>query len=54
MTRMYLFPWQFTIVQTPASVYILFEYFHIWRVVTMNRPHPKDLDSRVGRFRRQV
>lgn len=55
MTRMYSFPWQFTIVQTPASVYILFEYFRIWRVATMNRPHPKDLDptwlgDSVGRY----
>jgi hypothetical protein len=45
LTRMYSFPWQFTIVQTPANVYILFEYFHTWRVVAMNQPHPKDLDS---------
>ena len=55
MTRMYGFPWQYTIVQTPANVYILFEYFRIWRVVTMNQPHPKDLDSTwfgdsVGRY----
>ena len=45
MPRMFSFPWQFTIVQTPANVYILFEYFHIWRLVTMNQPHPKDVDS---------
>jgi hypothetical protein len=55
LTRMYSFPWQFTVVQTPSSVYILFEYFHIWRVVTMNRPHPQNLDSTwfgdsVGRY----
>jgi len=55
LTRMYSFPWQFTIVQTPPSVYILFEYFHIWRAVTMDKPHPKDLDSTwmgdsVGRY----
>jgi hypothetical protein len=43
--RMYSYPWQFTIVQTPAQVYILFEYLHIWRMVTMNQPHPKDVDS---------
>jgi hypothetical protein len=42
---MYSYPWQFTIVQTPAQVYILFEYLHIWRMVTMNQPHPKDVDS---------
>jgi hypothetical protein len=53
--RMYSYPWQFTIVQTPAQVYLLFEYLHVWRVVTMNQPHPKDLDSSwlgdsVGRY----
>jgi len=44
LTRLYNFPWQFTIVQTPASVYFLFEYFHVWRTVAMNRPHSKDPD----------
>jgi hypothetical protein len=44
LTRLYGFPWQFTIVQTPANVFILFEYYHEWRLVTMNQPHPKDLD----------
>jgi hypothetical protein len=43
--RMYSYPWQFTIVQTPAQVYLLFEYLHTWRIVTMDRPHAKDLDS---------
>jgi len=42
--RMYSYPWQFTMVQTPAQVYLLFEYLHTWRVVAMNQPHPKDLD----------
>jgi len=45
LTRLYGYPWQFTIVQTPAYVYILFEYYHEWRLVTMNQPHPKDVDS---------
>ena len=45
LTRLYGYPWQFTIVQTPANVYILFEYYHEWRLVTMNQPHPKDVDS---------
>jgi hypothetical protein len=45
LTRMYGYPWQFTIVQTPANVFILFEYYHEWRLVTMNQPHPKDVDS---------
>jgi hypothetical protein len=53
--RMYSYPWQFTIVQTPAQVYILFEYLHVWRMITMNQPHPKDVDSTwlgdsVGRY----
>jgi hypothetical protein len=45
LARLYDYPWQFTIVQTPAQVYILFEYFHEWRLVTMGKPHPKDVDS---------
>lgn len=53
--RMYSYPWQFTILQTPAQVYLLFEYLHVWRIVTMDRPHSKDLDSTwlgdsVGRY----
>ena len=53
--RMYSYPWQFTIVQTPAQVYILFEYLHVWRMITMNQSHPKDVDSTwlgdsVGRY----
>jgi hypothetical protein len=43
--RMYSYPWQFSIVQTPAQVYMLFEYLHVWRLITMNQPHPKDGDS---------
>lgn len=53
--RMYSYPWQFTILQTPAQVYLLFEYLHVWRIVAMDRAHPKDLDSTwlgdsVGRY----
>jgi hypothetical protein len=44
MTRLYQYPWQFTIVQTPGDVYMLFEFTHAWRLVTMNQPHAKDLD----------
>ncbi len=44
-TRLYQYPWQFTLVQTPTHVYVLFEYLHVWRVVTMNHPHAKDLDA---------
>ena len=53
--RMYSYPWQFTIVQTPAQVYLLFEYLHVWRIVAMNRPHTKEPDptwlgESVGRY----
>ena len=54
-TRLYEYPWQFTIVQTPAHVYLLFEYFHEWRQITMNQPHVKDptptwLGDSVGKY----
>ncbi len=45
LTRLYTYPWQFTIVQTPGAVYLLYEYFHIWRVVAMNQAHNTDVDS---------
>ena len=45
LTRLYNFPWQFTIVQTPASVFILYEYVHVRRVVTVDRPPAKDPDA---------
>jgi len=53
--RMYSYPWQFTVVQTPDHVYMLFEYLHIWRMITMNQSHAKDLDptwlgDSVGRY----
>ena len=53
--RMYSYPWQFTIVQTPAQVYMLFEYLHVWRLIGMNQAHSKDVDSSwlgdsVGRY----
>lgn len=44
-TRLYLYPWQFAIVQTPDTVYILYEFSRVWRTVAMNRDHPKDPDS---------
>lgn len=55
LTRLYQYPWQLAIVQTPANVYILFEYLHVWRLVTMNHEHPKDPDTTwlgdsVGRY----
>lgn len=44
MTRLYQYPWQFTIVQTSGDVYILFEFTHAWRLVSMNHAHAKDFD----------
>jgi hypothetical protein len=45
ITRLYLNPWQFTILQTSKVVYILYEYTRIWRSIAMDRDHPKDLDT---------
>jgi hypothetical protein len=45
VTRLYNYPWQFTILQTPDVVYILFEFTRVWRSVAMDRDHPKDPDS---------
>jgi len=44
VSRIYFYPWQFTFVQTPDVVYILYEFSRIWRSVAMNRDHPKDPD----------
>jgi hypothetical protein len=44
LTRLYNYPWEFTILQTPDTVYILFEFSRVWRSVAMNRDHPKDPD----------
>jgi hypothetical protein len=45
ITRLYLNPWQFTILQTSNVVYILYEFTRVWRSIAMDRDHPKDLDS---------
>src|SRR5215472_10097350 len=45
VTRIYDYPWQFTFIQTPDNVYILYEFTRTWRTVAMNREHPKDPDS---------
>jgi hypothetical protein len=45
VTRLYLYPWDFSIVQTPNVVYILYEFMGFWRPVALNRVHPKDPDS---------
>jgi hypothetical protein len=55
VTRIYDYPWQFTFIQTPDVVYILYEFSRTWRTVAMNREHPKDPDitwlgDSIGRY----
>jgi len=45
VTRLYLYPWNFSFVQTPSVVYILYEFTGFWRPIALNREHPKDPDS---------
>ncbi|MGH9678532.1 MAG: hypothetical protein ACRD4Y_01135, partial [Candidatus Acidiferrales bacterium] len=45
VTRLYLYPWDFSLIQTPNVVYILYEFMGFWRPVALNREHPKDPDS---------
>jgi hypothetical protein len=45
ITRLYLYPWQFTLVQSPGIVYILYEFTGLWRPIALHREHPKDPDS---------
>ncbi len=41
-TTMGLFPMQ--IVQTPKQVVMLFEVYHVFRVIPIDQPHPEDLE----------
>jgi hypothetical protein len=55
VSRLYLYPWQFTFVQTPDTVYLLYEYSRVWRSIAMNQKHPQDPDptwlgDSVGRY----
>ncbi|HET6144346.1 MAG TPA: hypothetical protein VFE02_12630 [Candidatus Acidoferrales bacterium] len=43
--RIYFYPWLINIIQTPKTVYILYEYSKVWRAIAMNTEHPKDPDS---------
>ena len=45
ITRLYLYPWQFSLVQTPGTVFMLYEFPDVWRPIALNREHPKDPDS---------
>jgi len=42
--RIFLIPNQFKFMQTPDTVYILFEYSNVWVPVAMNKPHSADPD----------
>jgi hypothetical protein len=43
-TRIYMYPYEFTIVQTPKMVYILYEFTRVFRSIAMDQEHPKDPD----------
>ena len=45
VTRMWMYPWNFSFIQTPDVVYILYEWMGFWRPVALNRKHPKSPDS---------
>ena len=44
LPRIFLVPNQFKFMQTPDTVYILFEYSNVWVSVAMNKPHSADPD----------
>ncbi len=55
LPRIFLVPNQFKFIQTPDTVYMLFEYGTLGLQVAMNRDHPKDPDptwygDSVGRY----
>jgi hypothetical protein len=55
VTRLYLYPWQFTVIQGPKIVYLLYEFSRVWRSIAIDRDHPKDPDTTwlgdsVGRY----
>jgi hypothetical protein len=55
MTRIYMYPWEFTIIQSPKMVYILYEFTRVWRSIAMVPEHRKDPDptwmgDSIGRY----
>jgi hypothetical protein len=44
-TRIYMYPYELTIIQTPKMVYILYEFTRVWRSIAMNQEHSKDPDQ---------
>jgi len=45
ITRLYNYPWNFALIQTPRVVYILYEFTGLWRPIALDREHPKNPDS---------
>jgi hypothetical protein len=45
ITRLYQYPYEFMFIQTPDTVYILYEFSRVWRAIPLNKEHPKDPDS---------
>lgn len=45
VTRMWMYPWNFSFIQTPNMMYALYEWMGFWRPIALNRQHPKDPDS---------
>jgi hypothetical protein len=55
ITRIYMYPWEFTMIQTPKMVYILYEFTRVWRSIAMVPEHRKDPDptwmgDSIGRY----
>ena len=55
ITRIWMYPWEFKMIQTPNIVYILYEFTRVWRSIAMDREHPKDPDitwmgDSIGRY----
>ncbi len=44
ITRLYQYPYEFMFIQTPDTVYILYEFSRVWRAIPLNKEHPKDPD----------
>ena len=55
ITRIYMYPWEFTMIQSPKVVYILYEFTRVWRTIAMVPEHPMDPDptwmgDSIGRY----
>ena len=45
ITRLYQYPYEFMFIQTPDTVYMLYEFTRVWRAIPLNKEHPKDPDA---------